>query len=81
MKRLKQRGYQSLTDVYIELNSSLCEPPSTACPDFYRDDPYARWCSQVFIVFFGFREYKYLRGALRQLLAEPSTRLCDRIFI
>lgn len=27
--RLKQRGYQSFTDVYIELNPSLCEPPST----------------------------------------------------
>lgn len=29
LKRLKQRGYESLTDVYIELNPSLCEPPST----------------------------------------------------
>ncbi|MCI9847030.1 group II intron reverse transcriptase/maturase [Flavobacterium pectinovorum] len=29
LKRLKQRGYQSLMDVYIELNPSLCEPPST----------------------------------------------------
>jgi len=29
LKRLKQKGYQSLTDVYIELNPSLCEPPST----------------------------------------------------
>ena len=29
LKRLKQRGYQSLTDVYIELNPSLCEPPNT----------------------------------------------------
>lgn len=29
LKRLKQRGYQSLTDLYIELNPSLCEPPST----------------------------------------------------
>jgi RNA-directed DNA polymerase len=29
LKRLKQRGYQSLTEVYIELNPSLCEPPST----------------------------------------------------
>lgn len=29
LKRLKQRGYQSLTDVYIELNPSLCEPPCT----------------------------------------------------
>jgi group II intron reverse transcriptase/maturase len=29
LKRLKQRGYQSLTDVYIELNPSFCEPPST----------------------------------------------------
>lgn len=26
LKRLKQRGYQSLTGVYIELNPSLCEP-------------------------------------------------------
>ena len=39
LKRLKQRGYQSLTDVYIELNPSLCEPPSTVCPDKNRDDP------------------------------------------
>ena len=54
LKRLKQRGYQSLTDVYIEHNPSLCEPPSTACPDEYRDDPYARWCTQVFIVFLVF---------------------------
>ena len=29
LKRLKQRGYQSLTDVYIELNPSFCEPPYT----------------------------------------------------
>jgi RNA-directed DNA polymerase len=29
LKHLKQRGYQSLTDVYIELNPSFCEPPST----------------------------------------------------
>lgn len=29
LKRLKHRGYQSLIDVYIELNPSLCEPPST----------------------------------------------------
>jgi hypothetical protein len=29
LKRLKQKGYQSLTDVYISLNPSLCEPPST----------------------------------------------------
>ena len=29
LKRLKKRGYQSLTDVYIELNPSLCEPPYT----------------------------------------------------
>lgn len=29
LKRLKQRSYQSLTDVYIKLNPSLCEPPST----------------------------------------------------
>lgn len=29
LKRLRQRGYQSLTEVYIALNPSLCEPPST----------------------------------------------------
>jgi RNA-directed DNA polymerase len=29
LKRLKQRGYQSLTEVYIELNPSFYEPPST----------------------------------------------------
>jgi len=27
LKRLKTRGYQSLTDVYLELNPSFCEPP------------------------------------------------------
>ena len=39
LKRLKQKGYLSLTELYIQLNPSLCEPPSVACPDFYRDDP------------------------------------------
>jgi len=29
LKRLKRRGYQSLTEVYIQLNPSFCEPPST----------------------------------------------------
>jgi len=29
LKRLKQKGYQSLTDVHIELNPSFCEPPYT----------------------------------------------------
>lgn len=29
LKRLKMRGYQSLTEVYIQLNPSFCEPPST----------------------------------------------------
>jgi RNA-directed DNA polymerase len=29
LKRLKQRGYQSLTEVYIALNPSFCEPPYT----------------------------------------------------
>ncbi|GIZ09857.1 hypothetical protein FUMI01_25830 [Flavobacterium sp. UMI-01] len=29
LKRLRQKGYQSLTDDYIELNPSFCEPPST----------------------------------------------------
>jgi group II intron reverse transcriptase/maturase len=29
LKRLKQKGYESLTEVYIQLNPSLCEPPST----------------------------------------------------
>jgi group II intron reverse transcriptase/maturase len=29
LKRLKQRGYQSLTEVYTELNPSFYEPPST----------------------------------------------------
>jgi group II intron reverse transcriptase/maturase len=29
LKRLKQRGYQSLLDVYAGLNLSFCEPPST----------------------------------------------------
>ena len=50
LKRLKQRGYQSLTDVYIELNPSLCEPLSF----LKRDERYARWCTQVFIVFLVF---------------------------
>ena len=38
LQRLKKRGYQSLTDVYIELNPWLCEPPYT--------NPYARWCER-----------------------------------
>ena len=29
LQRLKKRGYQSLTDVHIELNPSFCEPPYT----------------------------------------------------
>lgn len=29
LKRLKQKGYLSLTELYIKLNPSLCEPPST----------------------------------------------------
>lgn len=29
LNRLKQRGYVSLTELYIQLNPSLCEPPST----------------------------------------------------
>ena len=29
LKRLKKRGYQSMLDIYIELNPSLCEPPYT----------------------------------------------------
>ena len=41
-----------------------------------------RWCTQSLVFFFlGFREDKHLRGALRQFLAEPSTRLCDRLYL
>lgn len=29
LKRLKQKGYISLTELYIQLNPSLCKPPST----------------------------------------------------
>ena len=29
LKRLKQKGYESLTEIYIQLNPSLCEPPYT----------------------------------------------------
>ena len=29
LNRLKKRGYVSLTELYIQLNPSLCEPPST----------------------------------------------------
>ena len=29
LQRLKKRGYVSLTELYIQLNPSLCEPPST----------------------------------------------------
>ena len=47
LKRLKKRGYLSLTELYIQFNPSLCEPPSAACPDFYRDDSYARWCERL----------------------------------
>ena len=28
-KRLKKRGYVSLTELHLQLNPSLCEPPST----------------------------------------------------
>ena len=35
LQRLKKRGYVSLTELYIQLNPSLCEPPSTACPVFF----------------------------------------------
>ncbi|MFD2909816.1 group II intron reverse transcriptase/maturase [Flavobacterium ardleyense] len=44
LKRLKKRGCLSLTELYIQLNPSLCEPSSTACPYFYRSDLWARWC-------------------------------------
>ena len=29
LQRLKQRGYVSLTELHLQLNPSLCEPPST----------------------------------------------------
>ncbi len=29
LKRLKQRGYQAMLDIYIMLNPSICEPPYT----------------------------------------------------
>ncbi|MFV8325893.1 Fic family protein [Flavobacterium sp. ZS1P14] len=29
LQRLKKKGYQSMLDVYMELNPSLCEPPYT----------------------------------------------------
>jgi len=29
LQRLRKRGYQSMLDIYIELNPSLCEPPYT----------------------------------------------------
>ncbi|MBC8882431.1 group II intron reverse transcriptase/maturase [Flavobacterium piscinae] len=29
LKRLKQKGYETLMECYIQLNPSLCEPPST----------------------------------------------------
>jgi RNA-directed DNA polymerase len=29
LKRLKKRGYQSMLDIYMELNPSICEPPYT----------------------------------------------------
>ena len=38
-----------------------------------------RWCTQSLVFFLGFREDKHLRGALRQFLAEPSTRLYEAI--
>jgi hypothetical protein len=28
-EHLKQRGYQSMLEIYMELNPSLCEPPYT----------------------------------------------------
>ena len=29
LQRLKKRGYVSLTELHLQLNPSLCEPPST----------------------------------------------------
>ena len=29
LQRLKKRGYQSMLEIYMELNPSLCEPPYT----------------------------------------------------
>ena len=29
LQRLKKRGYQSMLEIYTELNPSLCEPPYT----------------------------------------------------
>ena len=51
LQRLKKRGYVSLTELYIQLNPSLYEPPSTACPEYFRDDPYAWWCTQSLVCF------------------------------
>jgi hypothetical protein len=49
-----------------EVDHSTLEPPYTACPDFYREDPTPK-------AFGG-----GVRGAPRQLhLARPSTRLAD----
>ena len=58
--RLKKKGYQSMLEICMELNPSLCEPPYTrrAWPVLSEDDGSGG-----------------VRGALRQLLTEPSTHI------
>ena len=62
-----------MLEIYMELNPSLCEPPYTRP---VRTVVY----SKFYFFFKGFRECKHLRGALRQFLAEPSTRLADVLY-
>ena len=59
LQRLKQRGYVFLTELHLQLNPSL---------GVYADDK--RQLAE-----YGTRMLGGVRGALRQFLAEPSTRL------
>ena len=65
LQRLKKLGYQSLTDVYIELNPSLSEPPNNSL---------SRPIGKA-------RTYGGVRGALRSFWAAPSTRLAAGFYL
>ena len=58
--RLKKKGYRSMLEICMELNPSLCEPP------------YTRPAWPVLSEDDG---NGGVRGALRQLLTEPSTHI------
>ncbi len=52
LDRLKKRGYLSLLEIYIRISPQLNEPLYTACPGFYREDPYVQWCERFSLLVF-----------------------------